>query len=627
MFCENCGKEIQGQGPVCPECAAQVAPGAENAAPQVSFGGDAPAAPVYEAPAAPIYEAPAAPAYEPVPAVPAQPTPGFTLSSPADGVKKSGKKKSKGLLIGLGIAALVLVVGIVVVALNWNNWFGGDGKLARPADIPEDPAEYIAYLHEPQMEGMAQDLSKLYSNYMGGEKLQAYEASLKLLLGDDLIVMLEDGIAESGLHMDMDWLKDIRLNISANAPDSSAVQAIMELALGETRILGLDYILDMENLVMYMGLPEVNEDYVMRDMGEALAQSGQELPLDQLMAIGTQLVEDMPSEEEVDEFLDGYTEIILSYMTNVEQTEETVTVGKAQQKVTVLTVTITEEDLGQMFEELLEYTKENKTFRQIAQAYVNYTNGYCDAGLYGEDMRVSMDDVDAFLDEGIEAFREVADQARDGNYMHLITYADGAEVVGYYIHVYVDDELERQLGYLALTHKGTIYFEAKEEGDFPTAILSGQGKSNNGKLTGEYVLTEDGDELLTLKLKDVDGETGYGVYDFIPNAELMEEVLEEMDGAEMVSVLASDLTFRIELAENKIGLELLSDEELLLGGELSVSVTEPQEVTIPKDTIDINDEAAMEEWSENISIDKILDNLKEAGLPNAIYRLLKQAIV
>lgn len=626
MFCENCGKEIQGQGPVCPECAAQVAPGAENAAPQVSFGGDAPAAPVYEAPAVPVYEAPAAPVYE-APAAPTQPTPGFTLSSPADGVKKSGKKKSKGLLIGLGIAALVLVVGIVVVALNWNSWFGGDGKLARPADIPEDPAEYIAYLHEPQMEGMAQDLSKLYGNYMSGGNLQAYEASMKLLLGDDLIVILEDAVAESGLHMDMSWLKDIRLNVSANAPGNAVIQEVMELALGETRILGLDYILDMENLIMYMGLPEVNEDYVMADMGEMLAQSGQELPLDELMAIGTQLAQDMPSQEEFDKFLDGYTEIILSYMADVEQTEETVTVGKAEQKVTVLTVTITEEELGQMLKEMLEYTKENKTFRQMAQAYVNYTNSYCDAGLYGEDMRVSMDDVDAFLDEGIEAFREVADQARDGNYMHLITYADGAEVVGHYIHVYVDDELEIQLGYLALTHKGTIYLEAKEEGDFPTIELSGQGKSTKGKLTGEYVLTEGGDELLTLKLKDVDGETGYGTYDFIPNAELLEEVMEEMDDTGMVSVLASDMTFRINLAESKIGMELLSDEELLLGGELSVSVTEPQKITIPKDTIDMNDEAAMEEWSENVSIDKILDNLKEAGLPNAIYKLLKQAMV
>lgn len=646
MFCANCGKKIEGEGYICPQCATQLTAAEQQALYQACGGGtppvapaapaapaapvyEAPAAPVYEAPvapaapAAPVYEAPAAPVYEaPVytaPVAPTQPTPGFTLSAPADGVKKSGKK-NKGLFIGLAVLALILVVGIVVVALNWNNWFGGSkggdndgGKpvIVDPEDIPEDPDEYFAYLHEAQAAGFSKSFSKGFLAAFGGETQGAgsVEAELKLTLGKQLLGILEDAIAESGMEMDVDWLKTISLIINSNT-DSNSNQAMnLALAIGKQKIVTIDAIMDTENMVYYMGIPELSKKYVKMDMGEM--DNVTVLSTPDMMAL---LMEDMPSEQEMEKLVDGYMDIIAKYLSGAQSREGTLVAGDGSEDVTGLTVTITEEELAEMIQEILEYTKENKTSRQIVQAIIDAAEE-----MYAENM--TMEEFEDFMDEGIEAMDEIIAEAEEGNYIELTVFANLAEIRGYDILVYADGEVINSANFYFVHDGSKIYVDMQVNADYSSAKVEGVLTKKSGKLSGELALEIDGDELGVLELKNVTSE-GYGTYVITPDPMLLDEL--GMD--EMISSLISEASFEIEIKKDGLAVSVVNDKGALITLDLTASTGKGSKVSFPSNTIDGNDYDAMDDWMASMDFGKLLDNLKKAGLPNDLYKMLKQLL-
>lgn len=632
MFCVKCGKKFEGEGYICPECAAKgaapspevlAAVGAAAAAPIPEEAVVPPAAPAAAveytaptAPQAPVYTAPVeeAPAYQAQDS--SQPVPGFTLSTAENAVKKPGKKKKKGLFIGLGIAAVALIVGIVVVALNWNSWFGGEGGNRKPTGkIPDDPGEYFAYLHEPQMEGLTQDISKLYGIYMQGSKAAAGDAELKITFGDTMLNLMKTGMSQSGMDMELDWLKEIGLKLHWNAPDEDAAQVSMDLSLGKQKIAGLDAVLDAKNMVMYMAIPELNDAYLKVDMQAMMAQMGEAFPFEEMMAISAQLRKDMPSEKEVQKLLDGYVDIFFDYMTDVEKEKVTVQAGDAEQEVTALTVTLTEKQAAKLVKELLQYTKDNETARQIAKAYVDYTNACANLGIY-DLPEMTMDDFDDFMDEGIDTMQQLADEAEAGNYLKLITYADGVDILGHNLVVNSDGE-NIELGYLALTKKDTIYFDAKFDNGYESVTITGEGKRSKGLLSGEYVVEADGEEVATLTLEGVDTETGYGVYRISVNTSALDDA---------AFTMAGNFSYEIEVRENKLTLSILMGKAKLITMDLKVSESKATKVTIPKNAVDATDEAELARWAQNMDLSKLLANLKKAGVPDTLIDALEQAI-
>lgn len=656
MFCANCGKKIEGEGYICPQCATQLTAAEQQALYQACGGGTppvapaapaAPAAPVYEAPAAPVYEAPvapaapAAPAYEapaytaPVyeapaytaPAAPTQPTPGFTLSAPADGVKKSGKK-NKGLVIGLGVLALVLIVGIVVVALNWNNWFGGSkggdndgGKpvIVNPEDIPEDPDEYFAYLHEAQAAGFSKSFSKGFLEAFSGETQGAMslDAELKLTMGKQLLGILEDAIAESGMKMDVDWLKTISLIISSNT-DSNSNQAMnLALAIGKQKIVSMDVLMNTKDMVYYMGVPELSKKYVKMDMGDMMDSASMISSADMIALIK----KNMPSDQEIEKLVDGYMDIIAKYLSGAQSREGTLVAGDGSEDVTGLTVTITEEELAEMIQEILEYTKENKTSRKIVQAIIDAADemGVNNPGSFEDAM--TMESFEDFMDEGIEAMDEIIAEAEEGNYIELTVFANLAEIRGYDILVYSDGEVINSANFYFVHDGSKIYVDMQVNAEYSHAQVEGVLTKKSGKLSGELALEMDGDELGTLELKNVTSE-GYGTYVITPNPVLLDEL--GMD--EMISSLISDASFEIEIKKDGLAVSVVNDKGALITLDLTASTGKGSKVTFPSNTIDGNDYDAMDDWAASMDFGKLLDNLKKAGLPNDLYKMLKQML-
>ncbi len=634
MFCINCGKQFQGEGYLCPECV-KAKTGSAPAAPQAAeepvltppAAPQIPEAPVYTAPVAPripeepvyippVYQQPVQPeaqaAYQPVATATAYApaaeqsagqTPGFTLGTPVG----DKKKKNVGVVILAIVLALALVGGAVALVMNWDKLF---------TRVPEDPAEYVAFLEEPRMQLVTDNLTQAYGKWLESAGSGAsVDMDMKLYLGNDLLSILSQVMASEGMpQMDMKWLQEITLRLHTNTPDDlSAAEFGLEVLLGDTSLVSLDSAMDLEEFILYLVVPELNGTALKLDYQQLMDQQGVVLPVDQLMALSAQLAKDMPDQEAVATLANGCKDILLSYLTEAEKDTQTLTVGEAEQEATVLTVTLTEKQLAQMVQELLEYIQEDDAARQAVQAFVNYSNEV--NALIGTGETVSEADFDAFLEEGIDAMKRAAKEAGKGNYLQLVTYADGRNILGRSFQMFDDGEAEGEIYYASLTQEDVVYFEARMAEE---VRITGEGQLKKELLSGEYLLSVEGENALTLELKNVDPATGWGSYILSPEPELLARM--ELDS--MVSTLATSFAIRLDLQENGGKLSLVTGKTTLVSLELGAVIGEGKQVTLPADAVELTDEAALAQWIREVRLDKLARSLKDAGLPQELQALV-----
>ncbi len=655
MFCIKCGKQFEGNGYLCPECQAAQAPvqapveepavqtvpveeAAAQAAPVQPVIPEAESVAGYsadefvnfanansempqEAPRPIPAEVFAAPVERPVPEF----TPGFTLSAPEE---KPKKKKKTGLWIGLGVLALALVAVIVLVALNWNKWFGKndadgvDGKL----QVPEDPGEYIAYLSEPRLQGFSDAIKEAYGTWKGTQDDgQSMETSIRLEVGEDILDLLSQALAQEGVNMDLGWLKEVNLDLYSNtAPGNTAEEYALAIALGETHLLSVNGAWSVEDMILYLSIPEINDNPLSVNLSEMLSQEQEDLPLEEALKLQLQLKKDMPGEDAVGEMAEGVIDILMKYLTaDVTKTNDLLAVGEAEQEVTVLQVKISEANLAKMMQELLEYAKGNETLRQMVTAYAEYMAEYYD--LLNVDFitdYVTLEAYEAFLDESIEAMQEVIDEAEDGNQLLLDVYADGDQILGLRLSAEYAEEPEEdeeqidEAAYaLTLTKDGTQYTEIRI---VENVTITGEATNKDGKLSGSYLLVVEGETYLEMELKDVDTATGFGTYILSPEPQLLEML--ELDG--LTSTLASTISLELKLEENLVAYAIKAGKATVLSLEVQGTVAEGKEVVLPKDAVEVDGMMSLVNWAKDVHLDKVVQSLKDAGVPKEYHKLL-----
>lgn len=598
MFCGKCGKQFDGPGYVCPECLqakeSQAPTVEELAAPQVSESFQAPEPPKAPQPA---YTGP-------------ETTPGFTL-----GGEGGGKKKKTGLIAGVLVLVVALVAGAVALVLNWDKLFSRGDK------IPEDPDDYVAFLEEPNMRALCDDISQAYGLVMGqpSDGDVAVSGQVTLELGEQMLSMLSQAVAAQGMEMDVDWLRAIALDYTViSDSDSGLAQMDLGLLIGSEKILSLLTTTDAENMVVYMALPELNEQFVKMDMGmdedllEFYAQSA---------TIGQKFLEDMPSQEQVRELAERCADVILSYMKDAEKETGTLTIGDGEKEVTVLTVKLSQEDVCDLALEMLELLQKDKTLKKAVDAFVAYINEVYSLQGYADP--VSADEFYDALDEAIDEIQAVKETAEDGNYLHYTIYADGADALARGVDVYSDGEKVAEI-FLGTLVDGEDYYSqvSVTSGGEDMLMCQGEGKLEDNLLSCEYTLEVEGVSLLTVVLEDVDTATWYGTYTLIPEAALLEQL--DMDST--VAAMASSAELEAKVEEGSLRLAVRMGNSELLAVELTVDEASEALRNIPKDAVDIMDESALTQWMEGMKLDKVLDALEDAGMPGELVDELRSMI-
>lgn len=593
MFCSNCGKPVEGEQTLCGECQAKQIPvtNEETTAEQPTPEVVTPVADTFELNTAET-EAPAKP-----------------------------KKKKTGLIAGI-LAAVIVVAAAVGIFLNMDSV---NGFVGRTFKSPED------YLMDVESDAIKEYSAELMHNY--GKALESYgknqnalqnavKSEVGIVLGDDILAGAEAALQQQGMMMELDWLSDIKLSIDTNRQDT-ATQVGLGIGLGNTHLLSADVIFNMANGIGYVAIPEWNKTYLSGDFFDGMPMDQMQDMLTESMERNEKLVKALPSEEEMSELIDTYANILLSGITNVDKQTDTVTIDDVSQKMVVLTAKLTEKEILNIMEDILKTAQKDKTIEKTLKAVGDYANeaGELNFGYY-EPVDMYQEFTDAVA-EALESLAVAKGEASDGNYLKLKVYVDMKNNVrGHAVSAYSDGEKEGEtISWMTVAKDDTIYTEA----ELARVRITGEKTEKKDTSDGHYTLYVDGEEIGTLKFKDLT-ETS-GTLRLIPSEETLNNVL---SGSGIPSILGQNLalewSYDMQDAKSSSEVKILVGSKTLLQLTVSSEAGEGGKITIPTDVVRMENEADVRQWMQNADFDELVKALEAAGVPAELVETVKSYV-
>lgn len=592
MFCEKCGRPVEGDQHLCSSCAAE----------ETSV----------------LHEEPAAPAAEPV-------SDTFELNTTEEAPVKKASKKKKGLIAG--ISALVVAAGVAACFIfNVGNINGTvKGFFGRTFQSPED---YLSSVEGDAIEQYASDITQSYGTMLDvysspSEINSAVTTEVRLTLGDEVLSVAESTMKQQGLDMDLDWINQIKLSLDANTQES-AMQMILGLAVGNSDILSADVIFDMDENMLYMGVPNLNKTYLAGDLSSQMGGVSVKDILTQSMEMSGQLAKALPSEEDLNTLIVTYADVILSNIDNVEKETQTIEVGDASQKMVVLTAKITEKDLMNIAEEVLKKAENDKTLKKVITNLGDFANEVNQENYYDYEPIDFYEEFQNAIPEMLESIESAKDEADTSNYIKLNVYVDMQNVIrGHAVTVYSDGEKAMDtISWLTAAKGDTVYTKAV----LSEVKITGEVTTKKGVSEGKYTLSVQGEEIGDLEVENLT-ETS-GTLRLIPSEEIMSQILSEsgIPVAFMGGNLGLELSYNFTDAKSEFGVKLLENSKTLIGLDFTSKPYKGGEITIPSNTVDITNEYAVAEWAQDLDFSKLLQALKNSSIPSEIVDALDQAI-
>ena len=624
MFCSNCGKELKEGARFCTGCGTAVA--AESANQETVA--QAPVAqetvvqaPVYQAPVIqePVTQSPVNQAvYESAQqtntytAAPAGQE-GFTLRSTYE---KKPKKKNTALLI----VAAVAVVAVVLVVLNFNAIMGLFQRNSSPeAQLKSVEKEAVASL--------AESVSQIYGDILEGTQGEATggQSEIHLVLSDEVLANVQNMLAMEGMDLDVSWLSDILLSGETKI-DGDLYEAKIGIGLGDVQLLSVHVYMDMANGEIYMGIPEVSDQYLMVSQA-ALANGGMAISGDMAISgsMGTMYLGDiaefLPSADVVEQLLNKYAGLVLDSIEKVEKSEQTLTAGGLEQTATELKVVLREKDLAKMVLAVLKEAKNDTMIRDIIE----------DGEDYVRDMGVTIagDLYKGFQNAVQELIDDLEDQEfdEDGESIELYVYLDGSnQIIGRKIES-EDMDIE-DIYYQIVTEGNAFAFETR----ITDLEIVGEGERSGNLCSGMFEIAYEGDVYLEVEFEDFDEKKL--VENILCGTKRlrlgsgMEDLLADQMGSSMLlSAFGVELVFDNSDSEANMEIKLMVDESMVLGLYVNSLIKEGGKVVLPSDVLEFyGDEETAMEWVSSFDFDAILDNLSKTDIPNEYLDIISYYI-
>ena len=517
------------------------------------------------------------------------------------------KKLLRTLLSVVMVATLVLgSVAMLAGCQPANNETPDDDNNHALDYVGLEKEEYLQKLASNNLGDLVDGLGEAYGAILGGagssstpDKAGA-KLNMTLTVGDTALDLFEQFVFGGPAPVDISFLKEINLDMDVGM--NGQMEAI-QLALGlkGQHIVTANLLMNMTESVIHIGLPELNDQWIKLEAGSAdmpnVITGGMSSP-----AMLAELAEALPDAETLTKVLDRYIALILAGLKNVDQTTTTLEVGGVKQECTVLTLKLYEEDALNIVKSVLSTAKDDPDLKKIiedaAKGIEEMVGEYIGAEEAYNDFKDGVEGLLADLEEETEFDTE--------NPIQLDTYVDkNHNIIGMKLNMDSQGERYDVVYFYNLTEGEKTAFEfavPSDVDDTDDFKVSGTGTKAGGKTSGTYTVTMQGMDMVTVKIADLNEEAG--TITLTPSADLFPGEVTDMLG---------DLSLQIKLSGEGFELNILGDNELLLGIVLKAVESDGPSLDAPSNAVDITDSSALEKWTEKLVMDKVMDNLEKAG--------------
>ena len=155
--------------------------------------------------------------------------------------------------------------------------------------------------------------------------------------------------------------------------------------------------------------------------------------------------------------------------------------------------------------------------------------------------------------------------------------------------------------------------------------LTGSGEVRDNVIF-DYEMFIGSEKMLDISLEGIT-QTAGTVY-IEPSAALMAELAAQMgmdsSSAGVMGMADVVMCIRYEKTEegSKSVVSLLSNEVSLLDVTVTGKITQEQQITVPANTVDINNEDALYNWLSGLDLAGLIDKITQAGVPAELFASL-----
>ena len=452
---------------------------------------------------------------------------------------------------------------------------------------------------------------------------------MTVTLGDSILQNLGAVLEQEGLSSDVSWFKSIGIVMDV-LYDEGLAQMNMSAHLNGTSIVSAEAIMDILGSAVYLRLPELNDGYfggtldMGMDMEDMMEQYNQ---MQQLMEEYGDIVNALPSEAELSALLNRYIDAAKGAMSKPATGTEELSYGGVSQSVTATTYTITRTEILNILEAVATTAKSDADLEKMLDNLV----AWVDKKAAEQDPNYESVDVHAQLMESIDAFLEQVGELRgelesgeteDVAMLVFTAYTAEEQLVG--LKLAANDGWDTmELQYFSLEQSGKTALYLNVGGQVQ---IAGTGTKDGNKANGTYTLQANGTDMLFVTVKDFD-------MDALKKGELVgtlqlrfsEEMIDEMRNSMLTPELTIELQLNVGGGKSNIMLSVYEGSDLIFSVKLSTRQISGN-ISLPSNYTDANDSQQMQQWASGLSFDRIISNLRSAGVPSDLVDMLEDAI-
>lgn len=581
----------------CPECGTSL-----QAEPVNETPAETPAETPVETPAAegPIAVAPA-PAV--ATAVPTEPKP--------------GKKAPIALFAVLAVVAAAVVLVVCFYAQFTN--------LVKKTFMSSE--KYYQSVEQENAKDLTERLTKAYDSLVV-ENIQSdsknVNAEFEFALGEKGKSLLSAASALTTVKVD--WIDSFGFKVDGNRKDNAGDVAL-DLFLNGTEIVKTDFAADLEQYILYIGVPTITSKYLALNV-PALGGFDVEELAKQLNDYSSKMQEVIPTEKEIGTLFERYRSIVIKNSNNVEKKNGVViNADGVEQKVTELIVTYDEETVKAICEKMAETVAEDKELKEVLTRIAALANEE------GQDL-----DVNEMIDELVKGLKDATtEMGSDFPDMKMSVYVDNkGHIVGRVSRITVGDKSADIAMYTAKNggeygFAATVTVDGAVMGEF-----SGSGKLSGDKFSGDYSLEISGATIVTGEIEKFDllsAKNGYlnGYFSVkvgsgVMTAANLAGINSSVSSATLGILQNYSLGFDFDCSKNKekVVISVANDKDTIFTITSSLSQGSAKSFSLPgeSDVVDIDDVNSYMDYVGSLNFDEFLSNLKKAGVPSEYIDLI-----